>query len=1378
MKNKDKNKLVFARKKKIAVFSSIAVLTLAGTSIAGCVHFLNTSHSETSAMPIDEANTKQSFLYNGTPLVFDLNNNTTLQNGVLVTKSNFDTLTPMYFYANYRAIGNNPSVLQALNSLNLPFLANNLSNSLVISAYQVANANTITPQTNSVSFNAIYITNPNANSKITLSFSNGYVTLEQNQGVWLYGMNNHLCYDLNNNSNSFSHQTSQDLSPILELNNLYNTFTSTGTSPTLPPSSYLQQAQKELLNNYKSLFLADFESLLNYLNNTSSITVNAMGTTATISFKNLTTNLNDLVFNVVNGVPQVTIPYLKASMTINVPSAGLNLKLTLNQPSTTFPLVAFVAYKLKDNNNLQTVPAITSNSLNNVTFANSGVVSANATNPAFCYYLNNNTALSLYEGNTPFTMQKVSFNFLWTYVWMLNHPTKISYNNKTRTTLQSYGSVYNGGNIDITPTKASIPTSWNNVATISLKNDPVLISSSQYDDFISYYSSNISNDENKQTSKATSSFIVFANSSNSTLANLFNTIKQSNSQLTTLPSYINYSFLVTVTVSNNEATVTVKEINFYNNSKPTNSTSQVTTITINGTAYPIYNTYGTDFVSASVGINESFSLLVSKNSAIASLDLPTTNSITLPTSLSSLYLYGALFNEEVENTKSTNYSLINNAFLQEAKEWLANSQDLEISGIGFANNNEDNKTQPTISSLTITNNSKQAQTFANNGVLYTILPNSSYTYNLQTAITITGFCNVMQLNNSFNVANYNKGYYNELMAGNFSANSTQNTNQTHNTSILQFLNDLLSLSNQNSEITAYTSNSTSSNATSLTLTSLTIDNKGPAFYLDIGDFSSNSNSNVSSATTSAYVLVKSGISTVSLNISLTNLATVLASATMQTLNNYLAQCKTYLAGLSIAQLQALISQVANIDGTTQTGTMPSATSLIYSNFSIKISNYDTNNLTFDINDFNWDINGKALDIPVLGTVSINTGVSLKNVTVPVQLVPMVYYINKTTKEVCSYPSIVTTATDTFSEAGVSKKVGISTVLDYSLNGISASNISNARMGFFLNYVQAVPNQTAYYGNGLALPTIAGADHSAEPYLNFSYAINSFLMQKDSTTYGISGTSFKAFTPNVANVFVYGSQNQTYTSSQIAKLDLTNGYNILTFLNAFYSQNFTDIFNTSLALNNPYLSITSYSVVANELTGFYIKNTSHITYLFEDETSNGASAIYLMPESSTYVPITAITYSVSNITTATVDLSSQKDSNSYTHSLFKAVRYLADDYGYLYPLLWTQDNDNCLSYSFWGVGYYWNQGSSPITINLQTWKAYISTGPIGDDRTINMNMIGGSLFNTNNSTLANALSSYTAYTNGKDIYFTSLTISGVVFSGLNITLSPGNHFRLA
>lgn len=330
-------------------------------------------------------------------------------------------LSPFSFSTNSNNVGNNSLVLSALNSMNLPFLQDYLAQSLQITAYLITNTNSITPSTTSINLQGIYITNPNEHSAITVQFAGGSVVLNYNQGCWLYGCNGRIVYDKTTNSRTNPKPGNNDFTytTIFTLNNLQNTFTyntktKTYDAPTLPPATYLSMAQSYLLKNYKDIFLSEFQALLTYLNNTSSLNVTAMGQQASISFDNLSTNFNDITFQVINNIPYVTIPNLTATNIYIDIKNGTNLKLKLNQGSLTFALKPMVIYQTS-NKQIATCPAITNNSLADITFASSGTVPSNAINPMFGYYLATNTPLNILDDSgNKFTLASVSLNYLFT----------------------------------------------------------------------------------------------------------------------------------------------------------------------------------------------------------------------------------------------------------------------------------------------------------------------------------------------------------------------------------------------------------------------------------------------------------------------------------------------------------------------------------------------------------------------------------------------------------------------------------------------------------------------------------------------------------------------------------------------------------------------------------------------------------------------------------------------------------------------------------------------------------------------------------------------------------------------------------------------------
>lgn len=1321
-KTSKKQKIILSLISATAIASS-AILT---ASVASAMILKNHNHSlnnkvtlhTTTLSNLNSVNTIHNALADISPLsLINTNNKTNL---LATTTSTIPTP--------------NANILNLLNLNHFSSLALSNNQTLTLKNYVLTSIPTI--YSTSISFSAICVSNPLTNADVTITFNHDSTIIPANSTVWVYCNTNGQLL----NSPTLPSSYLSDLR-LFTLNGFSMVYGKNNTAPVANTSVY-ENASNYLTNHFQAIVTSDLTNLLTYLNTAGKLTVEAMGYNASLTITNLSIDWKNTSFNAANNT--VTISDLTGDINIQIAKLDMNLNLKINNPSLTLNASALLMNEV--DGNVQTIPAITTNTLSSVIL---GQIPNNfaKTTYHFGYLLNSNTSLSLfYTNNKPFSLASVSFGYLFYNFWMAKHPTSLNHSYKTSIT---YGSVYNDNNINLT--SASLPTVWDNALNNNVSTSITNIS-------LPTNNSLMSNLLELATNHATNNTRITI--LNNEYPTIFSELVSQVSWLSALNSAISiYGFTLNVTkLTDGNLQIVLANVLLANNNAPNSSMANNNETTyylkLNGANYILYPTWN----------------------YANNLNLYTTITLNIPVSLSAKNIKDLsnifnLSNLSLNFNEFTNYSkdyytanmfadYLNdnvNSFATLLNDTL-NWKNLTISDLKYSV--KDNNL--VINSFNITNTSNNLIILNINNTQTNLWPNETININT-TNITLTNFLNVYNINNNVDINTFNNSSYANLLTTNFAA--TSSNNYKNNSSLLSVLSNILF--NNEVSVTSYSSNASSNTSKTLTITSLTL-----------------------TSATNLYLMINSKQTLILANTPYTfkNLKLIIGGFNLSigvTVNDYLQaylnECTTWLSSLSLSEITNDFEQMNNLKNLTTS--MPSPTDLNYSNFSVSLANWNSKALTLNITSMKWNISGDALDIPVLGKYPITVNLDFSG-SQAIKLIPVLYFTLADGQK-SSYPQIIDTATNKQVIDGISKEVSVSTTLDYNNLPASVGDINNISFGYFISDVNESVNSIS--GQGVNLP-LSGADAQYKPDLNISNAFNQSAMFNHYNANGDLTSAYGSINSKVTTI-TFNNNFSVYDISKYAiNSDINNftNWNITTFFNDLYSYT-PDKTNSAISLaanatiakdllDLPYgVSLTNFQIekdnTINELT---FANTSHLTYVLNE----GDTDFYLLPQSSNQVfklP-TSLSFNFNTLNkTNSIDLDTLYwKNNSYVVNLFHTTRILADQFCMLYSLIYDNGDQGCLSVNWWHTYWTWTEGDKILTVNKTSWT---DDKVLGENSTMYEYMIYDVLFDTN--TFNNEIGAYSAYYNSKanTIVVTSLTINGSTLA-TNLSLTLGNRFRLA
>ena len=1435
-------KKVTSKKKKIIV-SAVAIGAAAFTAalIAGSVastQVSKTVQASTSAImtsnptPLKAGGSVSAKIDALSPVAFNKASNIN-PNSTLVATTNAGNSSSVF-----------SEVVDELNQCSFPWLTVFEDNNLIIQNYELATPATFDNST--LEFAAFQISNPNKDSVQFNYYSSAKdkasVDLNQNQSIWVYANQDggvSVCSDAvlpTSITNTFSAKTV--LYSITDLNNAYTKTTNTKTNTTTystPKSPYTSplQVATNYINEYgQQIITQDVFNLFNWLDKGQEITYMQNGQPlATFAFQGLNISLlnpGDVTFtpSTATTPAQFSINHgITGQINVYVDSIKTTLHLTINNSSKlTFNITPLLMWE--QDGKLQTSPEISTNTLAGTTFNTSML---NSTYPSdlkgvhLGYSINAANAqseLSLYNGSAPFKLEKIAYSYLFYYYWMANRQiTSTAFKSANTTYLTSaknddwfglktpykttFGSIYDAGSIDLQG-KTYIPKTWVKAfsSDSDLQTNATVNLAQNYPEIDQYVHNNLS----LFTSGKKVNDLIVTQASNPTL---FKLLLDQTGFADINPSLAVSQFNINLVEINNIVTVNVTNALVYNKAYYLAYVAgNKDEASVNSTIYYLISHYdgGTWYYpiypvpNPSYGVNVPLSITL----YIDSNQIPTTTSLNNDSStmafsmnfmdicpatyVSSQAIYSEINQEQsaastttknstTKDSKQINYSdLISTYLYQQLVKQNPIFASFSMSNVQYSVNSSNNTL--TVSSFQLSNTTSKEINLYLNGALYNFAPFEQNFSVTNFPIMIYGFTQTISLNPQVSVKDSN---YPNLLMNNFELNGGNNPNNTHNVMMRKALSSLIT--NNLLQVQNYTARV---DGQSLVIDSLTLQNNSTL---------SNYLLNIEGGT-QQLILMGSTYSYGGGNdllSELINFKSQLSPSNQDVMNQYLAECNTWLGTLTTQDIQndfELMGQVHQFSTN-----MPSQTTLNYTNYSVKISNYNPTAHTAVLNEMNWDVNGTAVTgISIVPTVALS--VTLQQTSpVPFKLIPMVFYMKQGTAY--SYPQLVPSATEQISISGVTKDVAVSTSLNYD-DAPNINDITDIKYGYFLE-----PGSSAfssqYAGNGLALK-LGGTDATYKPSLNISYAFYNFAM-----LYHYNDGSI--ITPTSSNL-AYGSTASKVAGAITINTNGINPYGAVTWdlndvnLKTNSVSNFVELYNyitdsanfaamtSSMGLPSG-VSVGQMTLLSsNTINSIVFNNTSDITYKIVQTIDGVSYADFIYPGENNQTVLfgaknaPSIKVNGSDVsTTSSVNLTTEvNDNQSYAVDYLNATRYLDDEYGLLYG--WFMTSSTKANWYGWFNSHFtngaWDVGSKyTFTMDQPTWSEYIDSWFTDGVRTIHLSWFPGMM--GFNSTIVGLTTGYKVYvTDGYghgQLVVSGVEINGTWIDNLSITINPGNAFWL-
>ena len=1436
-------KKVTSRKKKIIV-SAVAIGATAFTAalIAGSVASTQVSKTVQAT---------------STPIV--TSNPTALKAGGSVS-AKIDALSPVAFnkassistnttlVANNNVTTNTSSVfseaVDQLNQCSFPWLTVFEDNNLIIQNYELATPATFDNST--LQFAAFQINNPNKDSVQFNYYSNAKdkasINMSKNQSIWVYanqdgGVSVYTGQTLPESIIS-TFSTKTILYSITDLNNAYikttNTKTNTTTyaTPKSPYTSPLQVATNYLNEYGQQIITQDVYNLFNWLDKGEQITYVQNGQPlATFSFSGLNISLlnpGDVSFtpSTATTPAQFSINHgITGAINVYVDSIKTTLHLTIqNSSKLTFNITPLLMWE-KDGK-LQTSPEISTNTLAGTTFNTNMLNSTYPSNLKGVHLgyginaANTQSELSLFNGSTPFKLEKIAYSYLFYYYWMANRQiTSTSFKSANITYLPSaknddwfgiktpykttFGSIYDAGNIDLQG-KTYIPKTWVKAfaSDSDLQTNATVNLAQNYPQIDEYIQNNL----NLFIAGKKVNDLIVTPTSNPTLYKLL--LDQTGfSNLN--PNLAVSQFNINLVEINNVVTVTVTNAVVYNKSYYlAYTTGNKQQASINSTIYYLISHYdeGTWYYpiypvpALQYGIKVPLSITLYLDSD----QIPTTTSLNNSTStmafsmnfmkicpatyVSSQAIYTQISKEQSAITSSTskdskqiNYGdLISNYLYEQLVKRNPIFSSFAMSNVQYSVNSANNTL--TVTSFQLSNTTSKQINLYLNGALYSFSPFEQNFTISNFPIMIYGFTQTISLNPQVSVKDSN---YPNLLLNNFELNGGDNPNNSHNVMMRKALSSLIT--NNLLQINDYTARVDGS---SLVIDSLTLQNNST-----LSNYLLNTEGGQQQ-----LILMGSTYSYGSGNdllSELINFKTQLSPSNQDVMNQYLDECNTWLGTLSTQDIQndfELMGQVHQF-----TTNMPSQTTLNYTNYSVKISNYNPTTHSAILSEMNWDVNGTAVTgISIVPTVALS--VTLQQTSpVPFKLIPMIFYMKQGTAY--SYPQLVPSATEQISISGVTKDVAVSTALNYN-DAPNINDITDIKYGYFLEPGSS-QYSSQYAGNGLALK-LGGADATYKPSLNISYAFYNFAMlyhyhdgsiitpTSSNLAYGSTASKVaKAITIDTNGINPYGAVTWDLSDVNLKTNSVSNFVQLYNYITD--SANFASM-SSSMDLPSG-LSVGQMTLLSStNINSIVFNNSSDITYKIVQTIDGVAYADFVYPlENNQTVLFGAKNAPLIKVngndvsTSSSVNLTNEVNAGqSYANAYLNATRYLDDEYGLLYG--WFMTSSTRANWYGWFNSHFakTNNGQPfdvgpqyTFTMDQPSWSEYIDSWFTDGVRTIDLSWFPGMM--GFNDTIVKLTSGYKVYVSDGyghgQLVVTGVEINDTWIDNLSITINPGNAFWL-